>query len=107
MISKCLPPIAPILEEAVVKADKQVAHLTLARVDYEKNGKSWLFGQVARRIVGVLSVVVPHIPDAKISAELKAKLSEATLTVPRVKVSSLCDEQSYVGVALALSTKSV
>ena len=40
-IAQHLLPITPLLDSAIIKAHKQVAHITKERVDFEREGKEW------------------------------------------------------------------
>jgi len=50
VIDKALLKITLLLKDAQTKAHKQVAHLTMDRIQYEKAGKEWQFIEVAVHI---------------------------------------------------------
>jgi len=95
ILEEHLPPITPLLEEAITKANKQVAHMTLERVDYEKEGKAWKFIDVANDIVAAFQSIAPHFPDPRISTELRDKLSRSGLIIPAVKADALDDIDGF------------
>ena len=81
-----IPDITPILEEALIKANKQAAHLSIDRIDYEKSGKEWFFVKIAKQIMEVLQIVVVSIPDSRISPKLKRKLLHDEFIIPQLEV---------------------
>ncbi len=82
-----LLPITPLLDSAIVKANKQAAHLTKERIDFEHEGKEWQFIAIADQVVKALASVASHIPDTRISAEFKGKTMRANLTIPVIDIS--------------------
>jgi len=103
VLSEHQPAISSILEEAIVKSNKQVAHLSLERLQYEAAGKEWKFIDVARDIKKALAAITPHIPSARISHQLREKFTDPKLAIPFVDVTVLktADAKS-IGVTLAL-----
>src|SRR3989304_9955978 len=50
------PPKTPLLNTLPTKANKQVAHLTYKRIEYEQSGKGWDFTGVFFEILGLLLI---------------------------------------------------
>ena len=65
IVQSALIPITPLMEEALKKSTKQVAHLTKERIDYEISGKAWSFIQLVNEIFRAFSSISSHIPDLK------------------------------------------
>ena len=84
-----IPPIPALLKEALTKAGKQVAHLTKERIDYEKAGKEWRFGDITNEILTVLVQVAPRISAAKLSDKLRARFLNPGRSIPIIDVSIL------------------
>jgi hypothetical protein len=102
VLEKILPKISSLLEETLVKANKQVAHLTIERIEYEKAGKEWKFIEVVKHVCQAFASIASHIPDSKISAELKQKLSRTQIEIPIVDVSIINAPDSHpIGVSLS------
>ena len=102
-ITQHLRPITPLLEEVLIKANKQVAHLTMERIDYEKAGKEWKFRDVIGHIRLAFSTIAPHIPVARMSPEFRGELSASKLPVPQVEIVELFTPNGrQSGVSLAL-----
>jgi hypothetical protein len=109
-VSKHLPPIDPLLSEALEKANKQVAHLTLERIEYEKDlkRKAWRFMELTQKILRAFSVVAPHIPPSRMSASLKERLSKSQLMIPSLDTSVIYTAQNEpVGVKIALRLETI
>ena len=87
-ISSHLATITPLLEEALIKANKQVAHLSMERIDYEKAGKEWKFIELMSQIQYAFSSIAPFISDQKMSKELKDRLSLKHVRVPVIDVTT-------------------
>jgi len=81
--------IPPLLEEALDKANKQVAHLTLERIRYEQAGKEWKFLELNNQINEALFEIIPHIPDARMSKSLRHKLCHQGFQFPGVNIDEL------------------
>jgi hypothetical protein len=81
-----LIPISPILEEVKIKANKQVAHLTMERINYEKLGKQWNFIEILRQIKGAFASITPYIPSQKMSKKLKEILSASSFKIPIIDI---------------------
>lgn len=86
-LSKALLKISPLLEEALNKANKQVAHLTRERITFEKVGKEWKFIEIVQHVHKGLAAIAPHIPSSKISDSLKKKLSSTQIVIPVIDIS--------------------
>ncbi len=97
-LSKFLPPIDPLLKEVITKANKQVAHLTRDRIDYELQGKEWRFIEVANKIVSVFQILAPHFPAERIGGNFRNQISQAGLIVPLVRSFVISDSHDSVGV---------
>lgn len=103
VLTQNLPAISALLEEALNKANQQVAHLTLKRIEYEKAGKEWKFVEVVKHVCQAFSSIAPHIPDSRISDNLKQKLSRTQIEVPVLDVSIINTPESHpIGVSLSL-----
>jgi hypothetical protein len=85
-VPNCLPPIPPLLEQALTKANKQAAHLSMDRLQYEKAGKEWMFIELSRQILRAFASVVAHIPTSKMHDPLRQKLSRSDFRIPRVDI---------------------
>lgn len=88
-ITRLRPQISEALSLVITKANKQVAHLTTERIEYEKKGKGWKFLEIATEIIYILSTVTPAIPDEKISIELKNKISRKIFKSPYIAINLL------------------
>ena len=88
LISGHLPPITPLLEEALTKASKQAAHLSMDRMtEYEQKGKVWSFIPISKDILNALAAIAPHIPASRISHSLRLKMARSAFIMPIVDVS--------------------
>lgn len=102
-ISQHLIPISPLLEEALIKANKQVAHLSIERIEYERAGKEWKFVEVISHIRKAFSSIAPYIPAAKMSLELREMLSATVVKVPKVKIEELHSQSGQqTGISFSL-----
>jgi hypothetical protein len=102
-LSAHLPPITRLLEESITKANKQVAHLTKERIDYEKAGKAWSVTQVAQQTVAAFNAIAPHFPSSRVSDKLRHQISQASLRIPSVRSVVVANDQGRsVGVELTL-----
>lgn len=105
-LAQALPEISPLLEEAKKKAHKQVAHLTRERMEYEKAGKEWTFIEIAQHIRQALASIAPYIPNARISDNLKRKISSRELEIPKVDISlKNAPDGRPIGVCFTLQLK--
>jgi hypothetical protein len=105
-ISRYLVPISPLLDEALTKANKQVAHLSVERIDYERAGKEWKFVDVMGHIRKAFASIAPHIPPTKMSPELREKLSQTVVAVPVVEIVELKSVNGeQIGVSFSLRDK--
>lgn len=86
LIAKYLPSIDPLLMEALEKASKQVAHLTMERIEYEQSGKEWKFIEISKSIRKAFAAIAPHFSDSKISEELKQMLSNGEVRIPVIDI---------------------
>jgi len=86
-ITNYLPAISPLLEEALTKANKQAAHLSMERIQYERAGKEWMFIELSKQILKVFASIAPNIPDSKISDTLRQKLTKSGFRIPAVDIS--------------------
>jgi hypothetical protein len=102
VVNKNRLPIPIRLEEVLNKANKQVAHLTLQRIDYERaDKKKWNFVDIAGDILQSLASLAPHIPSTKISNNLKQNLINARLETPRIVI-DIADNQNCQELLLRL-----
>jgi hypothetical protein len=101
-LASVLPPIPSLLDQTLVKAAKQVAHLTKDRIDFEKAGKEWMFMQLTQEILRVLGLVAPQIPDARMGSALKDKLSRGAMGIPPIDIEVLRSGSSPIGVTLRI-----
>lgn len=85
-ISNSLPEITPHLEEALTKANKQAAHLSTNRIQYEQSGKEWLFIELSKQILVAFAPIAPHIPKSRISESLGRKLTQLDFRIPIVDI---------------------
>jgi len=83
-LSKHLPQMTCPLQEAKRKADKQVAHLTLDRIQYQKSGKEWPFGQMAVDIMEAFRAIAPDFPETRSSDSFRGLISRPRLIIPPV-----------------------
>ena len=99
-LSNHLPPITPLLEEAKKKADKQAAHLSLDRIQYEQSGKGWQFINIATDIMTAFRAIAPVFPGNRISDSLRQRLLKPDLMIPQVATEVIrIAEEWPVGVA--------
>ena len=93
-IDEIRPPISDSIDLVFIKANKQVAHLTTERIEFEASidDKAWRFVDILKEIMNLLSIIIPHIPDGRISNSLKTKLSNTTIKSPLIQVSLLVNE---------------
>jgi hypothetical protein len=105
-ISSHLTPISPLLEEALIKANKQVAHLSMERIDYETTGKHWKFIEVTEHIRQSFASIIPYIPALKMNSELREKLSIPNVTIPVVDITMKNAPNGHpIGVCFSLRLK--
>lgn len=97
-LAKVMPKITPLLEQAITKSNKQVAHLTIERIDYEREGKAWSFIDVAREILAVFQLLAPYFPEEKTGASFRELISNSQMTVPFVRSLVVSDFQNTDGV---------
>ena len=101
-----LPAISPILKEAKIKADKQVAHLTTNRVEYEKKGKEWKFVEIAIEIYNRFSAISALFPSNKTGKDFLELISNDILIVPYIQVISVKDDSSKeIGTTIRLGSR--
>jgi hypothetical protein len=106
IIKEHRPPISGVLQEVITKANKQVAHLTLERIEYEQGGKRWNFGEIAIQINEILAKIAPHISSGKISEQLKKKFSKPLLKIPIVNIlTSNKNDDLPIGISFSLQPK--
>jgi len=71
-IPECQKP----LDEARTKANKQVAHLTTDRIDYEITGKEWGFLDIYNAIIDQFTAYKPHLVASRISPMVIERLKK-------------------------------
>lgn len=102
-VAKALPPISPLLREAQTKADKQAAHLTMKRIEYEKAGKGWEFAEIVEDLQQAFASIAPHIPSSRITDGLRQKLSRMKSEIPIVDILPVTDPDGHLlGICLSL-----
>ncbi len=80
-------PLAPVLDEAKKKADKQAAHLTMDRIArYTGGRKSWQVESITRDITTVFRDLASHFPPNKTSDAFRQILLHLDGNVPPVTV---------------------
>lgn len=79
--------ITPLQDEALTKSNKQAAHLTLDRIQYEQAGKEWRFVDLTKEIRSSLASIVPHIPNTRMNDSLRQKLTQSDFRIPIVDIS--------------------
>ncbi len=100
-----LPDISPILEEAIVKADKQVAHLTTNRIEYEESGKEWRFVEIAIEISKRFFAISVLFPSDKTGEDFLELISKEKLIVPFIRVLPVEDASSNeIGTTIRLGS---
>jgi len=105
--SSKFPPIPPLLEAAKTKADKQVAHLTRERIDYEKAGKEWHFVDIALAIAGAFKAVAPFFPPARSSQAFRDLISFPKLRIPLIDARVIYSEsEDPLGLSVTLGQAS-
>jgi hypothetical protein len=105
-VSSHLIGISPLLEEALIKANKQVAHLSMERIDYENTGKEWKFIEVSKHIRQSLASIAPYIPASKMSLGLREKLSVSDIKIPVVDITVKDAPNGHpIGVSFSLRLK--
>lgn len=103
IVVSSLVEISPLLEEALTKASKQVAHLSLERIKYEQAGKEWKFLDLNKQIRASLASIVPHIPSSRISNPLRQKLGQSDVRIPLVDINIIKSPGGiYVGATFTL-----
>jgi hypothetical protein len=91
-LSQHLPPRTPRLERACDKANKQTAHLTWERIQYEQSGKQWEFIEIGKEIMNVFRSIAPVFPETRISDSFRQLISQPGLVIPEVSTYLLCPE---------------
>jgi hypothetical protein len=86
VITNSLPAITSHLEEALFKANKQAAHLSMDRIQYEQSGKEWGFIELSKQILVAFAAIAPHIPSGRISDSLRRKLTQSDFHIPIVDI---------------------
>jgi hypothetical protein len=102
-----LPSISPLLDEVLTKANKQVAHLTIERINYEGSGKAWQFLEVARQIRRSLASISSSVPESRLSQALRAKLAAGGLSIPVVEITrTTAPDGTAIGVCFSVRQQS-
>jgi len=86
IVADRLPAITPLLEQALTKANKQVAHLSIDRIQYEKAGKEWHFIDLSKEILAAFRAIAPHVPNGRMSEVLKERLARFEFRIPVVQI---------------------
>lgn len=104
-LAENLPPISPLLEETKRKADKQVAHLTTDRIQFEEKGKEWKFVEIAFKILNTFNKISTLFPPERTGDTFFSLISNKQLIVPLVKAEVVQNKQfTYIGVTMRLVT---
>lgn len=82
-----LAPITSLLLQAKRKTDKQAAHLTLDRVQYEKSGKEWNFVQISADIMAAFRAIAPMFPKTRTTESFRQLISQPRFLIPEVRTS--------------------
>lgn len=96
----------PLLEEALIKSNKQVAHLSMERIQYEQEGKEWKFIELSKQILKAFSSIAPHVPSSRMGNDLRKKLAQSEFRIPVVDIAigkSTIGEPISVGFSLRIS----
>ena len=102
--AKNLPPSDPLLQAAKTKADKQVAHLTLERIEYEQVGKEWHFVDIALAIASAFKSVAPFFPAARSSQSFRDLITFPKLRIPLINAQLVSSESGDpVGLTVTLA----
>ncbi len=104
IVSDSLIPITKLCKKAITKANKQVAHLTLERIQYEQANKEWEFKEISKDIYKAFTTIVPHIPNSRISDSFRQKLMQSDVQIPIVDISSK-EMQNRTQIALTFSLR--
>jgi len=100
-LSDALPDITPALSMVNQKANKQVAHLTLERIDYEREGKGWNIGQIVEDLTAALRSLSTHFPESRMSEVRRSQLQGLGPYVFKVNAKALYDVPSMpVGLSI-------
>ncbi len=75
-LSDALPDIAPVLSIVNQKANKQVAHLTQDRINYERAGKGWDVVGTAIDITAAFRSLSQHFPESRTSESFREYITE-------------------------------
>lgn len=81
--------ISPLLDEALIKSNKQVAHLTMERIQYEQAGKEWKFIELNKQIYKALNMIIPHVPENRLSKDLRQKFCQNSFHFPIVDIDAV------------------
>ena len=86
IIERYLPPISQLLLEAKVKANKQAAHLTVDRIQYEKSGKGWKYLEILSEIMGSFSVISTNFTCSTTGEIFRDKIIKPIIELPRIEL---------------------
>jgi len=100
-----LTPISKNLEKVKEKANKQVAHLTTNRIEYEKKGKEWEFLKIANEIKTIFAKIASCIPGEKISNEFKRTLADVKFESPIIEA-KIVENQKEIPIGLEIKIES-
>ena len=94
-LAKSLPSIPELLSKVITKANKQVAHLTTNRFQYEEFGKEWNFVKITLEIKSLFVKTAPYIPDEKISVRFKKNIMDDKLESPFIKPTIIFNSEKF------------
>ena len=95
-----LPPITDLLVQAKTKTDKQVSHLTLERIAYEKQDKEWKFVAIYQDIMKAFFAISHLFQVEKTSAAFAAAIKRQSVAVPRIEMEQILENDHAVGLTL-------
>ena len=105
-LTDILPEISFLLQEAKHKADKQVAHLTTVRIQFEESGKEWKFVDIAQDIIRGFNTISNLFPLERTGSAFLALISDKHLIVPFLQTAVIQNEQARnIGVTIRLGTR--
>ena len=105
-LAEGLPPMPPLLAEAKRKADKQVAHLTTDRIQFEEAGKEWRFIEIALDIARTFNAISGLFPPERTGDAFLTLIYDDRLIVPFIRAKVVQNEQSQnIGITLRLGTQ--
>lgn len=93
-LANCLPVMTPLLEEAKHKTDKQVAHLSKNRIQYEQVGKEWMVSDIVLDLIKAFHATSGRFPPERTGESFLALISKDHLLMPLIQSVPLQDEKA-------------